>query len=247
MKTKDLIFAILASTLLMISLDTFSQGWSVGARFGGDFASLSNFSKEKSSMDQIYPNTDYTRKIHPGFQGGFFGAYLFNKFIGIQAEMIFDSKGETVTYNRKNAEGETGKITNNGTINYFTIPILFKGCAAIGKFFSIYGILGPYVGIGLGGRGKITGNGEDKTRSVVFTSETGTDDNVHAQRIDVGLTIGVEPGFKAGPGIILLDLRYNYGFTDVQNPGDHKGDNYYPRCNRSFGISAGYVYAFGKK
>jgi len=247
MKTKKLFYAILTSALLMSSLSSFCQYFSAGARVGMDFGSLSNFSKVKSDAEDV--GEKVARNAHVGFQGGFFGCYNFNKILGVQAEFIFDRKGEKLTYTGTD-HGDIITGTMNTSVTYMTIPILFKGGYDFGRF-QVYGIFGPYIGIGLAGKLKYTENGTSVERSMKFTKYDATssvDDGPyeHANRFDAGLTIGVQPGFKLGPGIIIMDLRYNFGFIDVQNYSP-KPDNYYVRCTRSFGLSFGYVIPFGKK
>jgi len=248
MKTKKLFYAILTSALLMSSLSSFCQYFSAGARVGVDFGSLSNFSKVKSDAED--GGDKVARNAHMGFQGGFFGSYNFNKILGVQAEIIFDRKGEKLTYTGTD-HGDIYTGTMITSVTYMTIPILFKGGYDFGRF-QVYGIFGPYIGIGLAGKLKYTENGTSIERSMKFTKyndATAADDDSpmeHANRLDAGLTIGVQPGFKLGPGILILDLRYNFGLIDVQNYTPH-ADNYYARDTRSFGLSLGYVIPFGKK
>lgn len=243
MKKQILLKASVVCLFLFGAISAYSQ-FSVGARLGLDLGSYSNYSKLKSDLENG-GGSSVTRVPHVGFQGGFTGSYFFNKFIGLQAELIVDSKGEKVKDDQLNQLGENVSVVSTIGVTYFTIPILLKGGAQFGKF-KIYGLLGPYFAFGLGGKATTTGDGNTETANIVFTKETETgDDNVHYKRADVGLTIGAEPAYKLGPGDIFLDLRYNIGFIDVQNPYS-KGDDYYTMDNRSFGISAGYIYKFGK-
>jgi hypothetical protein len=243
MKRQILINAILVSLFLVGTVLAFSQKFSAGARLGVDFGYLSNFSKLKSNAEES--DGTVKRNMHAGFQGGFVAAYSFNKILGLQGELIVDRKGEKLTYTFKDAHGDYD-VKENFSVTYLTIPILFKAGAEIGKF-KIHGILGPYVGIGVAGKAEMSGEGRTESFTIKFNQQPEDgDDYFHAKRLDVGLTIGVEPAFKVGPGDIFLDLRYNYGFLDIQNPPSTKPEGYYARNNHSFGISAGYLITFGK-
>jgi len=239
MKTNKFFYAIFTAMLLMSSISSFCQYFSAGARVGMDFGSLSNFSK--INLLDLNNEPGVKRNVHAGFQGGFMATYSFNKIIGLQGELILDRKGVKVT------DTYSGfSVVNEISISYLTIPILIKIGTEIGKF-KIYGILGPYIGIGLGGKATFgTINTQVSEMDVKFSQEPKDGDNYeHLKRLDVGLAIGVEPEFKLGPGDILLDLRYNFGFLDINNPYQ-KGDNYYSNANRSFGVSLGYMIPFGK-
>jgi hypothetical protein len=152
-------------------------------------------------------------------------------------------------------------------LNYFTMPILFKAGYA-GEVFRIYGLVGPYVGIALSGKEKVY---QDKIEQDSYTVEFGEGETSDAEtttggfkgykanRLDVGVTIGLEPCVKLGPGEIFLDLRYSLGFIDIDHPTDSQkqdyndwaSDNdelaYYKRCQRAFGLSFGYIFRLGGK
>ncbi|MCX6244162.1 MAG: porin family protein [Bacteroidetes bacterium] len=245
MKKQILLNAILLTVFLWGTVSSFSQNFSVGDVLGMDFSSYSNFSKVKSEAEAA--GATVKRNPHVGFRLGIMGAYSFNKYIGLQTEIVFDREGEKYTVTSPTPDGEFKGVYTIG-VTYLTIPILFKAGSEIGDF-KIYGLLGPYISVGLAGRDKGTSNMENLnpsfSRSVSFEQEPQNgDDQKHLKRLDVGLTIGVEPSYKVGPGDIYLDLRYSFGFLDVQNPYE-KGENYYARYNRCFGFSVGYIYTFG--
>jgi hypothetical protein len=253
MKRQILINAILVSLFLVGTVSAFSQKFSAGARVGVDFGYLSNFPKLKSHVEES-AGSAVKRSIHTGFQGGLVAAYSFNKFIGLQGELIFDRKGEKLAYTYTYPGGTKSSHTNydykvNYSITYLTIPILIKAGTEIGKF-KIHGLLGPYVGFGLAGKGVYTGDINNTYTSKFQKSPENpkTEEEYltpYLKRLDVGLTIGVEPAFKVGPGDIFLDLRYNYGLLDIQNPYKEL-EGYFARDTRSFGISVGYLITFGK-
>ena len=254
MKKHILLSALLVSIFLMGTVTTFSQKFSVGARLGLDFATYSNFSKEKSDLSDL--GLTAKRNTHAGFVGGVMAYYDFNKFLGLQGELLVDRKGGKMTVTGTETTFDdygdpisvsVSEVSTVG-ITYLTIPILLRGGTEFGRF-KIHGLLGPYFAIGLGGKAKITEDGTTTTYKVVFKKEpenpSADDKNDYHKIADVGLTIGAEPAFKLGPGDIIVDLRYNLGFIDTKNPFK-KGDKYHPWCNRSFSLTFGYVITLGK-
>ncbi|MCX6243230.1 MAG: porin family protein [Bacteroidetes bacterium] len=243
MKKQVLISTILLAVFLLGADSAFSQKFSIGAKLGMDVGFYSNFSKIKSDVEDATEDVTVKHPGHLGFQGGFVAILDFNKIVGLQMEMLFDRKGEKYKYT-----GAGTTVTENVGVTYLTIPILFRAGGSIGDKFKIHGIIGPYFGIGLGGKMKITGGGEEYEFAAKFEKEPedGGGDYYYMQRFDVGLTFGVTPAFTLGPGDLFLDLRYNFGFMDTQNWYE-KGDNYYALNNRSIGFTVGYVYTFGKK
>lgn len=229
MKKQKLINAILFSALLIGSIPGFSQGFSVGVRLGGDLGYYSNFSDLKSEYE--VDENSLSRSPHTGFQGGFVVGYSFNNHFGIQGELIFERKGARYSYE----DNDFATVETKYGITYLTIPILIKAGTEFGKF-KVHGIIGPYFGMGLGGKATTMGI----EVPVQFKKEPQLEDGVFMKRFDFGFTIGIIPAYKLGPGDVSLDLRYNLGFLDTRNPYN-EGDGYYSQCNRSIGISVGYT------
>jgi hypothetical protein len=200
-----------------------SQGFSLGMKVGVNMSTMSNLDWPE--------NYDNMSKI--GFLFGFLGEYRFNKYLGLQMELLYSPKGLKV---KATESGVTVKVWES--INYLEIPLLIKGSIPAGPVV-IYGNIGPYLGIGLTakiGSDPDTGDFEDPK-----FEEGGL------SRIDFGLCFGAGVGFKIKRSLLFLDLRYGLGLTDVNDIADaDKGDNYKKNCNRNFGIAIGYSMPLGK-
>ncbi|MCX6306198.1 MAG: porin family protein [Bacteroidetes bacterium] len=263
MKTKHLLCAILVSLLVISSFESFSQGFGLGMRFGMTASKYSNWSK---LVSDDFVNASVLNPPKIGLQVSFVLNPMFSKMFGMEIEFNFEQKGSKMT-NSSDISGKTIEYKSTATYNYFTMPILFKGGYKFGMF-SVYGIIGPYVGVALGANEKYY---ENTTQKKEYTVEFGqgetSDDNgktggprgaYKAMRLDAGLTFGVQPGVRLGPGDLVLDFRYNWGFIGVDNPtagqktdyNDYASNNdllpYYPLCNRNFGFSVGYIFRFGE-
>ncbi len=265
MKTKHLLFAIAASVLVMSATSSFSQGFGLGMRFGGTFSKYSNWSK--LTTDELVEASDLN-PAKAGLQASFVLNPMFSKMFGLEIEFNFEQKGATVKSSYENEDGKNVDTKMTATYNYMTVPILFKGGYAFGMF-SVYGMVGPYVGVALGAKERYYENDALKEEyTVEFGEGEASGDNgtigaplnrgaIKASRLDVGLTLGVQPGVRLGPGDLVLDIRYNWGFIGVDNPtaaeksdyNDYASDNdllpYYSFCNRNFGISIGYIFRLG--
>jgi hypothetical protein len=227
---------LVLSFIFFGAVPVLGQKFSVGAKLGIDLGFYSNFSdlKAEYEVDEI----KIKRNPHTGFLGGLQASYDFSDMFGIQSELLFDRKG--ATYIIQDPDFETTKT--KWSITYLTIPILLKIGFRVDDF-NFFGVIGPYLGIGLGG--KIS------TLSIIvlpveFKKEP--EDafaDVYMKRVDLGLTIGVVPSYKLGPGDIFLDIRANIGLLDVHNPNS-KGDDYFAQCNRSIGLALGYKMKIGK-
>lgn len=247
----------------MSSLPSFSQGLGIGGRFGITTSTFSNWSKLLSD-DKVDASVLHPSKV--GLQASFVLNPMFSKSLGMVIELNFEQKGYTLKSDYTNEAGKKVDTKISTTYNYLTIPILFKGGYSH-KVFSVYGFFGPYVSIAIGGKERYYENNSlDEEYIVEFGQGEISDDAgktggpryiYKASRIDVGLTVGVQPGVRLGPGDLVLDIRYNFGFLGLDNPtagqkseyNEYASDNdmlpYYGICNRSFGISIGYIFRLG--
>jgi hypothetical protein len=224
MKTKIISLCMLALILLFGSAKTYGQGFSLGAKAGAGFSYLSNFEKNGG---------DTKRFTNIMFDGGLIGNLCFTKSISLQFEILFEQKGEKYEINFP-IMGINETMKMRLFLNYLTLPIMVEFSHQFGDF-KLFGGLGPYIGYALDGKMIIA----DQKMSIKF----GTDE---FRRFDAGLSVDLGGGFKVGRGNIFLDLRYNYGFMDIQQFKE-KPEGYKTRCNRNFGIYLGYLIPLGKK
>jgi opacity protein-like surface antigen len=124
------------------------------------------------------------------------------------------------------------KIKTN--LFYLDIPLTAKASFDLGDA-KVFGLFGPYIGMGLTGQSKtvttIDGKTEKEKEDVEWGSEKGKSD---LKRLDFGLTIG------AGVEIDLfqIGLGYNLGLANISpyNDGGMKINN------RVIGLSVGYKF-----
>ena len=111
-------------------------------------------------------------------------------------------------------------------LNYAQLPLLLKINFG-GEGFPIYVNAGPSFGYLL--------NPPTRIGDVNFTDP---------KRLDIGLQFGGGFGVKAGPGNVLLDARYGFGITDINNL-TNGGDALNKSKNNVFQFTLGYAIPFG--
>jgi len=165
-------------------------------------------------------------KMKPGFNLGGTVEFPINEIFSFETGLILSTKGYKATY--EDFGGETKETYN---LYYFDIPLTGKATYDVGSF-KIFGVFGPYIGIGLSGKGKSETDGVSDPTHVV---KWGTDsDNDELKRLDMGLTFG------AGVEISSVQIRLNYDLG-IKNISSDTGDGY-KITNRVLGISLGYKF-----
>jgi len=117
---------------------------------------------------------------------------------------------------------------------YLDIPITWKGYLNVGEA-KVYGVLGPYIGIGLSGTDKltITYDGQSETiKEKIEWGSVGAEDDF--ERMDLGMIFGGGLEFKK----VQLGVSYSLGLTSIL---PYQG---YDRVvkNRVLSISMGYIF-----
>ncbi len=154
-----------------------------------------------------------------------------DNFFVIQPELLYIQKGATFS--------TTGTSTRVGNtyINYAELPVLAKINFG-GESFRLYVNGGPSIAYALFGRTNQNGAVVD----VKFGDEA---DVTFNNRIDFGLQFGGGIGFKAGPGDILLDLRYGLGLSNLLDQPVAGTDT--EAQNRVYALTLGYAIPLGTR
>lgn len=194
MKKLNLLIVI---TLLSVSV-TFAQRF--GVKGGLNITGLS------------VENHDYNAKL--GFHLGPVAEFHFGDIFGLETGVLLTTKGGTEKF------GEDKYKIN---LTYLEFPIQVRAGYDFGTT-RVYGILGPYLGVAVGGKYVSTVNDVKTSTKVDF----GTD----LKRFDAGLSIGA----CAAVSIFEIGFTYNHGFVNISDWHDTK--------NRAFYLSV--AYKFGK-
>lgn len=177
-------------------------------------ASLSNL-----QIDGTTGETDYTT----GFAGGGFIRFGFGR-LGIQPEILSVTKGAEL-------DGGEGGEDSSLKIEYIEIPVLIHLPLTYGSSFAPYVFGGPAFAFEIGC------DFED-----VDCDDESQADPVVLKSTDIGLTAGGGLAFAMGPGALLLEGRYTWGMTDIDDTEDAVEIK-----NRSALILAGYSIPIGRR
>ena len=133
---------------------------------------------------------------------------LIGEMLSVQPELLFHQKGFKYKY-----LDDTWKDDYNYTLNYLELPILAK--VNFGKF---YAEAGPSFAYGIGGKYKGTtsymGDEETYDGKIKFGSEPANSDP-DDHYVDNALDICVQIGVGVKVSVIVIDLRYGMGLTNI--------------------------------
>lgn len=156
---------------------------------------------------------------------------LIGEKVSLQPEILFQQNGAKSEYKEVNYSEETSVTTN-----YISVPVL--AMVNFGKFFAE---VGPSFGFGIGGKYKYTaneaGNVFEQSGKIKFGKEpdnTSSDDSYIDNAFDLGLQIGA--GMKIS--VIVIDLRYGLGLSNMNDVPDGYTDDYKSK-NNSWQLTVG--------
>lgn len=204
---------IIAAAAIALSAPA-ADAQTIGFKLG---ASMSNL-----SIDGTTGDTDW----NTGFVGGGFIRFGFGR-LGIQPEILSVTKGAEF-----DAEGGDESIK----IEYVAIPILLHLPLTYGSSFAPYIIAGPEFAFDIGC--EFSAGGAD----IDCDDDSFPDGPFTRKSIDIGLSAGGGFAFAMGPGALLLEGRYTWGLTDINDSPDPV-----ELKNRSAYFTAGYSIPIGRR
>lgn len=171
-------------------------------------------------------------KMNPGFHVGVTGEFPLTEMFSFETGLFLSTKGLKTTQVDV-ALGVTTETKAKMNLLYLDIPLTAKASFDIGST-KIYGVLGPYLGMGLSGKNKyeITEVGETRTGENNISWGSGENDY---KRLDFGLTAGTGVEIKS----IQIGMFYSLGLANIS----HHSENGSEFSNRVLGISVGYKFA----
>jgi opacity protein-like surface antigen len=166
----------------------------------------------------------FDTKMISGINFGVSAEFPITEMFSFETGLQLSGKGTKQTYATTYTEVE-GKYK----LLYIDIPLTAKARYDLNGI-KIYGVLGPYIGIGLSGQRYDSGAGTD----VNWGSDSENDD---LKRLDFGLLIGGGVEIKS----IQIGLTYGLGFANISSYTAYETKI----SNRVLGLSVGYM--FGRK
>jgi hypothetical protein len=148
---------------------------------------------------------------------------IVKNFFSVQPELLFIQKGE-----QYDAEG----VVTKAKLNYLELPVLAKvsfGSETVKGYVNA----GPSVAFGLMGKQTVEGGPNAGETDIRFGDGSGEGRRSLDNRFDFGLQFGGGASIGAGPGSMVVDVRYGLGLTDLNDDTRSK--------NRAFAFMLGYA------
>jgi len=144
----------------------------------------------------IHYDTSPQDKSRTSFYAGLLGHIHINPHFGIQPEIVYSSQGSTDNF---------GGTNNSTCLGYINVPVMFQ-------YFFDYGFriqAGPQLGFLLSAKNVADGVSVDIKNQI--------------ETVDFALGLGVS--YVHVPSGFGVDLRYNYGLTDISKDTSFKASN----------------------
>lgn len=215
-------FGTLLIFAIMFTLTTESYAQTFGVKGG---LNLSNMHMKDN--DETY---DDNNKISPGFHLGATAEFPITEMFSFETGLLLSNKG-TKASSKEEWNGETYEYKEKANLFYLDIPLTAKATYDLSGT-KIYGVFGPYLGIGLSGKYKYEETGSTTTTQDVKWGQSSSDDDL--KRFDYGLIFGTGVEIKT----IQIGLSYGIGLANISS----NFSNGMKIKNRVLEISAGYKF-----
>lgn len=220
---KNLFRLLVVVIALTMTTEIFAQNFGIKAGLN-----LSNMLHKDD--DDIF-SEDY--KIKPGFHIGATAEFPLSEMLSFETGLLLSTKGFR-TSEEGTFTGKTYKYEEKFNLLYLDVPLTAKATFDLGGA-KIYGVFGPYVGMGLSGKGKYEETFGSETESGEEDVKWGSDeDESDLKRLDFGLTMGAGVELNS----IQIGLTYGLGLANI-SPYTDGGTKI---KNRVLGLSVGYKF-----
>ncbi len=213
----------LSLTVLLI-ITTASHAQIFGAKAGLNLSTMLLKDNDGNYSDDF--------KKNPGFHVGVTGELPLTEMFSVETGVLLTTKGLKINQVVKTPLGVTTETKATMNIFYLDIPFTGKAYFDVGST-KIYGVLGPYIGMGLSGKNKYEITEEGNTRTGENNISWGSGESDY-KRLDFGLTAGSGVEIKS----IQIGLSYSLGLANISNQSVN-GSKF---SNRILGISVGYKF-----
>jgi hypothetical protein len=167
-------------------------------------------------------------KMNPGFHIGATIEFPLSNVLSLSTGLTIDTKGFRIK-----EEGQDWMHKEKLNLYYLDIPIVLKATHDFESGIKIFGVVGPYIGVGLIGKIKNEYEYQGEKETDKIDVEWGNDENEDFfRRFDSGLTFGGGVEFKA----ILIGISYDLGLYNI-SPTSNNG---FKMNNRVLRLSIGY-------
>jgi hypothetical protein len=194
---KNLMRGIVTTIICLTCSQVYGQKY--GIKAGMNFANM--LAKDNSeTYDDI--------KMKTGFHIGFIMEHPISEILSVESGLLLSTKGMKI---EENIFGiDMTAVTN---LYYIDVPVALKASYDLGKG-NLYLSAGPYIGMGISGKIKMTLEYEGEKETEEEKIEWGNDeDNDDLLRLDAGLALGC--GVEIGA--TQLGVQYDLGLANLSS------------------------------
>ncbi len=210
------------SLIVLLIITTASYAQIFGIKAGVNLSTMSLKDNNGNYSDDF--------KMNPGFHVGVTGEFPLTEIFSFETGLLLSTKGLKINQVEDIPLGPTTVLKGKMNLLYLDIPFTAKAYFDIGST-KIYGLFGPYLGMGVSGKNKYEITGEGETRTGEKNISWGSEENDY-KRLDYGLTAGSGVEIKS----IQIGLFYSLGLANISN----QSVNGRKFSNRILGITVGY-------
>lgn len=172
----------------------------------------------------------------------------------VEASEDFGDFGDFGDYGDFGDFGDFGDIGDFGSTSpsnisyrYLEIPVLFQLLIPASDVVVPMVYAGPAIAFKMGVKGKTESDG----KTVDLPDPTNESISDMMNTVDFGIAMGAGLGIKAGPGRLILDVRYTLGLTGIQDITDEEekfaellGESIEKERNMVLSFMLGYMFEF---
>lgn len=205
------------------------------AAIAGEISYGAKVGVSASNITQTPAEWEPDKSFKAGFTGGLFLNYAFNESFSIQPELLYTQKGFK---SNLFAYEDIISVDLTAKFDYIELPVLAKYTFVPEKQFRPCIFAGPCFAYTLAS--------ELGVSALIFTAEIDFSDLTHVT--DFGFVAGGGFDYSLGPGMLVFDARFQYGFTNVILSGDFEIDGSTETIdeddfkNYGFAFMAGYAF-----
>jgi hypothetical protein len=226
---KNLLKLLILVAVFSITKESFAQ--SFGVKAGLNLSNLIVKDENDTYSDEY--------KMNPGFHAGVTAEFPINELISFETGLQISTKGYKTGIKETYSE-VTYEVNQKFNLIYLEIPLTAMASFNVGGT-KIYGVFGPYIGMGISGKVKseikVTGmDTETDTETINWGTDADSDD---LKRLDYGLTAGAGVNINS----IRFGLIFSFGLANISSYTDYGSKI----KNRVLGISMAYRFGGNKK
>lgn len=234
-----------AGALALGTAATASAQIGIGLR-GGILTTSASFDDDDSSTE-VFDEENVT-----GYTIGIPIEIAVSNVFSLQPEVNFQRRGTSVLNRFDSEDGQPLSQSIDRDINFLEIPVLVK-LGYTTESFTVAAVAGPSWSYALGGTTS-AGNVVDDADAIFGDAVEGEYDidfdREGYNRSQWGGHVGLQGGIPAGPGKIILDARYQFAFTNLNDGDDDIETDFgntdtYDTRERGFSATLGYMITLG--